>query len=338
MRVRPAYDWPPERARLRRRAIRLEWITLAAMATVVVAMFFAMGSSQAMRTAWIEDLLGFVPAIAFLVAARVERKPPNAAFPHGHYRAVSIAYLVGATAVLAVGLFLLFDNATTLLAAEHPTIGAMEVFGHDLWQGWVMIAALAYSAVPPVILGRLKEPVARDLHDKVLVADAAMQKADWSTALAAIAGILGVACGLWWADAAAALVIALDVTRDGARHVARATMDLADRSPTTVERDRPHPAIAAARQAALSVPWVADAEVELREEGHLITGTLYVVPRDGAPPLARLEELRRRIERAHWQLYEVVIAPVAEGGLEASHVPEPPARAATPAPGRASGG
>ncbi len=323
MRVRPPFRWPEDKARIRRRAIRLEWITLGAMATVVTAMFFTVGNSQAMRTALIEDLLGFVPAIAFLVAAHVEQKPPSRRFPLGHYRALSIAYLVGATATCGVGLVLLFDSASSLLSQTHPSIGQVTLFGEDLWLGWLMIAALLYSAVPPVVLGRMKLPLAKAIHDKVLISDAAMQKADWMTALAGILGIVGIGFGLWWADAAAALVISLDVARDGGRHVWRAVKDLADEIPRTVDRAEPHPAIAAARRAALACDWVAEAEVELREEGHLITGTVYVVPRPGSRPLQHLEELRAALAAADWRLYETVVAllPPEKPAARSSSVP-----------------
>ncbi len=82
-----------------------------------------------------------------------------------------------------------------------------------------MIGALLYGAIPPIFLGRMKQPLAETLHDKVLNADAAMNRADWLTAFAAIAGIIGIGIGIWWADAAAAIVIALDITRDGFKYV-----------------------------------------------------------------------------------------------------------------------
>ena len=62
-----------------------------------------------------------------------------------------------------------------------------------------------------MILGRLKKPLAEGLYDKVLHADAEMNRADGLTGLAAIAGVIGIGMGLWWADSVAALVIALDV-------------------------------------------------------------------------------------------------------------------------------
>ena len=42
-----------------------------------------------------------------------------------------------------------------------------------------------------------------------------MNRADWLTALAAVVGVIGIGAGLWWADAVAAIVISLEITRDG---------------------------------------------------------------------------------------------------------------------------
>jgi len=42
-----------------------------------------------------------------------------------------------------------------------------------------------------------------------------MNKANWLTAGAAMVGVVGIGFGLWWADAAAAAIIPLDITEDG---------------------------------------------------------------------------------------------------------------------------
>lgn len=122
-----------------------------------------LGNSQAMKTAWIEDLLSFVPPIAFLAASWIERRPPNPRFPFGYVRTTSIAYLVSAVALAGVGLFLVVDASMALIRSEHPTIGSVELFGTTFWLGWLMIAALIYSVVLPVIFGHLKMRLARQL-------------------------------------------------------------------------------------------------------------------------------------------------------------------------------
>ncbi len=59
-----------------RHAIRLEWWTIAWQGSIVAVMFLVMGSSQAMKSAWLEDMSGIMPAVVFLVAVHFERKAP----------------------------------------------------------------------------------------------------------------------------------------------------------------------------------------------------------------------------------------------------------------------
>lgn len=51
------------------------------LVVTIVLVAVVMGSSQAMRAAWIEDLLSLIPPIAFLIALRVARMAPTRARP-----------------------------------------------------------------------------------------------------------------------------------------------------------------------------------------------------------------------------------------------------------------
>src|SRR5262245_22130037 len=133
------FELPPERARALRRATRLEIVAIVYAITVSVAMGLAAGSSQAMQTIWVEDLLGIIPPIAFLVGKRLAARKPNPRFPYGYHRATTIAFLCAALAQLATGIGLLFDGAVQLVKQEHPVLGTVELFGHSLWQGWIML-------------------------------------------------------------------------------------------------------------------------------------------------------------------------------------------------------
>ena len=64
-------------------------------------------------------------------------------------------------------------------------------------------------------MGRIKLRYAEQLSDKVLRADADMNKADWLTGLATAVGVLGIGLGFWWADAVAALVVSISISKDG---------------------------------------------------------------------------------------------------------------------------
>lgn len=311
MRIGEKFEYPERLKKKLSRAKKLEWITLSFLLTIIAAMYFAMGSSQAMKTAWLEDLLSLIPPISFLIAARVYHKKPNKKFPFGYHRATSIGYMAGSLALLVMGLYLIFDSGMGLLKAEHPTIATMEIFGTAVWQGWIMITALVYSIIPPVILGRMKISLAKDLHDKVLYADASMNKADWMTGAAAILGIIGIGLGLWWADAAAAIIISLDVIHDGWRNFKTSVKDLMDNAPTTIEKRNLDPLVSELENYLKNLDWIEDAVVRLREEGHVYFGDAMITPSDLRINITeKIESALNDLYKKDWKLYDLSIMPV----------------------------
>jgi cation diffusion facilitator family transporter len=301
---------PSEQHDMLQRAKRIQYAGLAYMATVIVLVYLVMGSSQAMKAAWAEDLLSLIPPIAFLVAVHRARRPPSVRHPYGHHRSVGAGHLAAAVALLSMGLFLVYDSGSGLLKGEHPPIGSVHVFGQTIWSGWLMIAVMLYAGVGPVVLGRLKLPLAEGLHDKVLHADAEMNKADWMTAGSAILGILGIGLGLWWADGAAAMVISLSILRDGVTQLKGATEDLLDGEARTFDDTDTHPVIDEVLHAARDEPWVAEAACRVRDEGHVFHAEVFVVPL-GTPAVDRLESLAASIKALDWKLDDIVIVPVS---------------------------
>lgn len=306
-----ATELPRPQQDLLRRAIRLEWITLVFLAVTVTLVGLTVGSSQAMRAAFFEDLLSFIPPIAFLVAVRIIRTPPSRRFPYGLHRSVGVGHLVAAVALTAMGGFLIVESISTLIAAEHPTVGTVVILGHVVWLGWLMIAVMALTIAPPVIIGRIKIRLAEQLHDKLLHADADMNKADWTTAAGSIVGVLGIGLGLWWLDAAAALFIAAGILRDGLRNLRVAVLDLVDHRATTVDHDRPHPLEQRLDERMRALRWVREAASRVRDQGHVLHAEVFVVPR-GLPTLRRLEQARVVARDVDWKLRDVVIVPVAD--------------------------
>ena len=189
--------------------------------------------------------------------------------------------------------------------------------------GAVTFAALAYTLVPPVLLGRAKLGPARDLHDKVLYADAAMNKADWQTAAAGIVGVLGIGLGLWWLDGVAAILIGASVSHDGWTNLRTALSDLMDsRASVFDDRTTIHPAVAGVRDAVRADPGVDAVQVRIREEGHVFHAEVFVVPATAAPlGDADLERIRDTVRAVDWKLHHVVVAPVRE--LPVGNLPVP---------------
>jgi cobalt-zinc-cadmium efflux system protein len=295
-----------------KRAIRLEWWTIGWMASIIALVGLTMGSSQAMRTAWIEDILSLIPALVFLLAVHFERKKPNARFPFGYHRVNSLAFLVAAVALAVMGTMLLFESAMSLIKAEHVTIPPVDILGRDIWLGWLMVAALAYSVVPPMILGRMKLPLARRLRDEVLHTDALMQKADWMTGLAGIAGIVGIGLGYWWADAVAAGIISFSILRDGITALRIAVAELADGAPrelggTSLERE------AGALKRRLHEVYQGS-EVRLRDVGRFIHAQVVGV---ASPRTLDLEALWPGEPERSWRLAQLSFVPPEDEGESA---------------------
>ncbi|MFT4468943.1 cation diffusion facilitator family transporter [Arthrobacter sulfonylureivorans] len=316
-------ELPDQQEAALRRAIRIQWITIAVLAVSVTLVFLVMGNSQAMKAAWIEDMLSFAPPIAFLLAMKIINRPPNRKYPYGYHRSTGIAHLVAAVALCSMGTFLVIDSGAGLLKGEHPPIGSVQILGQTIWLGWLMMAVMAATAVPPVLLGRAKEKLAEQLHDKVLYADADMNKADWMTALGSIVGVAGIGIGLWWADAAAALFIAGGILRDGYKNMRGSISDLMDTRATTYDDAEPHPLIERIEDYLGQLEWVEESGARVRDQGHVLHAEAFVVPRDGNVPSVKvLEEARDGCIDLHWMIQDIVLVPVSELPEEAGGASE----------------
>lgn len=301
---------PDEQAQALRKAKRLQVVSVVYLVTAVTVVFIVMGSSQAMRAAWIEDCLSFLPPVAFLVAARRASEPPSPEYPYGHHRVVGAAHLTAAVALLTLGSFIFVESLMTLVLREHPTIGTVYLFGHTVWLGWLMMAALVYTGLPNVLLGRMKMSLAEKLHDKVLFSDADMNRADWMTAGGAMLGVLGIGLGWWWADSLVASAISASIVKDGISNIKAAVAALLDRRARTYNDEDDHPALDLVDRYFRGLPWVKDVGVRMRDQGHVFHTEVFVVP-DGEPSLRQLEQARDDAAGLDWKLADLVVIPVS---------------------------
>jgi cation diffusion facilitator family transporter len=310
----PDFELPPEKEAALKRARHIEWLAIFFLFTIIVTLGFTMGMSQAMKAMWIEDTVSLIPSSAFLIGVYYRRRPPDAQFPYGYRRAVLIAFLAGSVALFAFGLYILGDSVYKLVMAEHPTIQTIEIFGRRVWLGWLMIGALIYSVIPPFVLGRMKYPLARELHDKALQTSATIDKGDWLAGLAGIAGIVGIAYGLWWADSVAAAFISLEIVKDGYASLSNSVAQLMNKRPTDVETKENDPVVDEVQKALERLEWVREARVRLREDGDTLTGEAFVVPRDEQNILRRLAEASEAAHAVDWRLHDIQIVPVPSLG------------------------
>lgn len=309
VRPRRPHPLPPAQEAQLRRAERLCWWSLFALGAISAMMYAAMGGSQAMKTALAEDLLSMLPPAAFLVASRFRRRGIDGDYVNGRERAFDIAFLAASVALAGVGALLVLDGLHTLLTRTHPVVGSVELGGQLVWKGWLMMGALVLSAIPPVILGRMKLKLARELQLKPLHTDADMNKADWLTALAGVVGVAGIGLGLWWADAVAAIFIAVEVLRDGIGNLRDAIRDHHDAWPEEVDRSDPDPLVGRVCEAVAALPWVRGCRVRLHEEGLRLSGLVYLSTADDRLDAARRREAEAAARAVHWRIDDIVVVP-----------------------------
>lgn len=300
-------DLPPEQEGALKKAVRWEYFTIAYTAVTITLVALVVGNSQAMRTAWIEDMLSLVPQIAFLISLIFVRRRPTVRHPYGLHRAMGIGHLVAGVALLAVGINLAVDSVAGLLAGEHPTIGTVVLFGHTIWLGWLMVAVMSIIVVGPFIYGHAKAKLAPVLHNKILYADADMAKADWHTNAASVIGVLGVGMGVWWLDGAAAVFISLGIIWDGFRNTKGAVVDLMDQRARTYDDKHPHPLAHDIAEHLRAQPWISDAAVRVRDLGQVFHVEAFIVPRRRRVSVAKIDALSERISELDWKVQDVVI-------------------------------
>ena len=265
-----------------------------------------------MKTAWVEDTLGLVPPIMFLIAARMEMKGNRSErFPFGFERVNGLGFFVAAVALAAVGALLLYNAVMALASTEHATVGSVVIFGQDIWLGWLMLAAQIYSLIPPLFIGRKELPLAEKLNDKLLHTDALMNKANWLTGAAGLGGIIGLGMGWWWADSvAAAALISVDVLNDGIKALRSSTAELVDGAPRALSNcDLSEDAQAVCKRLAEEFP---DATIRLRETGRLIRAEVHDThaPQEARHPRHYWPGDKDRA----WRLAQVSFIPPTEGG------------------------
>ncbi len=291
-----------------KKMLRLEWITLFYQVGAAALVFSLMGGSQAMKTEWMENALAVVPVVGVLLTYRTENKSQDARRPFGYHRAGTIAFVAAAFTLAGVGTYLFYDALTKLLRHEYPSIGGFTLFGHTFWHGWLMMGVMFLTAIPPVVLGRMKIPVAVLLHDKALFADADMNRANWMSNGAGLIGLGLMASGFWWGDSLAAMIISLDIMKDGWTSVARSLSDVMDHHPTDLETNRQDSIVVDMHRALRALPFVDDVRILVREHGRYLYAEVFIAPNDKMPPAVQAGGVvRQTIMPLDWRLQHVAV-------------------------------
>jgi cation diffusion facilitator family transporter len=242
------------------RAIGVSAVGLAVTGSIELLIALVSGSVGLLGDA-LHNLSDVSTSAVVFVGLHVSKRPADAGHPYGYERAEDLAGLGVAMVIWASAVF-----AAAVSVRKLTTHGTTSHLG-------VGLAAAVAGIVGNQLVARYKLRVGRRIHSATLVADAQHSWLDAISSAGAMAGLIGVALGLRWADAAAGLLITgfiihvgYEVTSDLLGHL----MDGVDPK-----------VLSAAEQAAGSVPGVVHAHVRARWMGRslLVEVEGFVAPR-----------------------------------------------------------
>lgn len=188
-----------ETEELRRRALRLEWATNG-WNTMEVFVTIGLGVAAGSLALIAFGLDSLVEVFASAVVIWHLRDPSADPEDERSHRALRL--IAGAFWVLA--LYLLGASIHSLVAhnlPDHSPIGA---------------AFLSVTAVVMFVLAHLKRRTAADMSSEPLETEASMTFLDGCLSVGIVAALVAnILVGWWWADAAAAIAVALFALREG---------------------------------------------------------------------------------------------------------------------------
>ena len=226
------------------------------------------------------SLLDLSATVLTYFAVRISGKPADAEHQYGHGKVESVTALAETALLFLLTAIVVFEALQRLIGArEHAVEATVAAF--------VIIAG---SVVIDFFRARTLKRVAQSTGSEALEADALHFRSDMWSSIAVLFGLLGVALGHAWADAAAALVVAVFICIAGYR-LGRRTIDtLTDTAPTGVSER----VTAIARQ----VPGVVAVDrVRVRPAGAVLFVELTVgISR--TLPLDRVTDIKQQLGRA----------------------------------------
>jgi cation diffusion facilitator family transporter len=248
--------------------------------TVAKAIVGIATGSLAILSEAAHSLIDFGATVMTYFAVRVSGKPADEEHHYGHGKIESV------TALAETALLFVLSGVVIWEATQRLVGGG----GHVVEATIAAFAVMVVSVVVDFFRARLLYRVAHETASEALEADALHFGSDMWSSIAVLIGLAGVAFGLPWADAAAALVVALFVCLAGWR-LGRRTID-------TLTDTAPAGAAETVRRLAARTPGVVEVErVRVRPAGDkLFVETVAAVSR--TLPLGRVEALKTQVANA----------------------------------------
>jgi cation diffusion facilitator family transporter len=255
-------------------------IAASAGLTVAKAVIGLLTGSLAILSEAGHSLLDLSATVLTYFAVRISGKPADAEHQYGHGKVESVTALAETALLFLLTGVVIFEAVQRLSGAHTQAVKATAA-------AFVVIAA---SIVVDFFRARTLKRVAKATFSEALEADALHFGSDMWSSIAVLIGLCGVAAGFPWADATAAIVVAVFICIAGYRLGRRTINTLTDTAPAGVSER----VTTIARQ----VPGVVAVErVRARPAGAVLFVELGVAV-SRTLPLDRVTAIKEQLTRA----------------------------------------
>ncbi len=259
--------------------VALGSIVASAGLTLAKGVVGVLTGSLAILSEAAHSLLDLAATVMTYIAVRISGRPADEEHHYGHGKVESVAALVETGLLFVLSGIVIWEAGKRLVEVNVVVEASAAAF-----------AVIVISIVVDFFRARLLYRVAAETASEALEADALHFGSDMWSSLAVLIGLVGVALGYSWADAAAALIVALFVCLAGWRLGRRTVDTLLDTAPAGAS-DR-------LLSIAMRVPGVAEVErVRARRVGSQVFVEMNIrVSR--TLPIDRVAALKEALSRA----------------------------------------
>ncbi len=204
--------------------VALGSIAASAGLTAAKAIIGLLTGSLAILSEAGHSLLDLSATVLTYFAVRISGKPADAEHQYGHGKVESVTALAETALLFVLTAIVIFEAVRRLIGADvHAVDATIAAF-----------AVIIGSIVIDFLRSRTLKRVAQATRSEALEADALHFRSDMWSSIAVLIGLCGVALGYAWADAAAAIIVAVFICVAGYR-LGRRTIDtLTDTAPAGV--------------------------------------------------------------------------------------------------------
>lgn len=174
------------------------------------------GDSDALWADGLNNSTDVVASIAILIGLKISQKPPDQNHRYGHYRAETIASLLAAFIMVAVGLQVIFSTISKMFETQ--------IAKPDMLTAWTALGA----ALVMFFVYRYNLSLSRKVNSSALYAASQDNRSDALVSIGAFIGIIGAQFGLYWLDPLAGLIVGIIICKTAWDIFKDSTLSLTD--------------------------------------------------------------------------------------------------------------